>query len=165
MMQKIIFILLVLLLNFNCEYKLDYSDDKMLCDLLIVMNEKDQRYRISDYLLMPLPSHISQTQQDSVWVLQKKLDDENTKELIAITKQRGWPDKTKLGCIGDMAPVVIFRHAPEKYFDDIAPIIEVEYTEKRMGVGDYLFIKNHIEGRPPMDVNELMRRVEMESNN
>jgi len=55
-----------------------------------------------------------------------------------------------LNCINYEPPVLIFRQAPEIFFDKIRSIIEKEYEEKRMGDGDYMFIDNHLIGRPPM---------------
>ena len=42
---------------------------------------------------------------------------------------------------------MIFRHAPQEFWDEIKSIIEKDYAEKRMGSGDYFFIDNHLKGR------------------
>jgi hypothetical protein len=86
--------------------------------------------------------------RDSLWEIQSEIDKKNTKLLIDITKKRGWISKDGLGCTEYIAPVIIFRHAPEKYWEEIKPLIEKEYAEKRMESGDYGFIDNHLRGRP-----------------
>jgi len=86
--------------------------------------------------------------RDSLWEIQTEIDKKNTKLLIDITKKRGWVSKDGLGCTEYIAPVIIFRHAPEEYWEEIKPLIDKEYAEKRMGSGDYGFIDNHLRGRP-----------------
>ncbi|OQD42777.1 hypothetical protein BUL40_09680 [Croceivirga radicis] len=86
--------------------------------------------------------------RDSLWQIQTEIDRKNTKLLIDITKKRGWVSKDGLGCTEYIAPVIIFRHAPEEYWEKIKPLIDKEYAEKRMGSGDYEFIDNHLRGRP-----------------
>ena len=91
---------------------------------------------------------ISKNIKDSLWNIQRDIDRKNTELLIEITKKRGWVDKNELGCKEYFAPVIIFRHAPEEFWDEIKPLIEKEYAEKRMSKGDYWFIDNHLRGRP-----------------
>jgi hypothetical protein len=86
--------------------------------------------------------------RDSLWEIQSEIDNKNTKLLIEITKKRGWVSKEGLGCSEYIAPVIIFRHAPQEYWEEIKPLINKEYAEKRMGNGDYEFIDNHLRGRP-----------------
>ncbi|WP_298239297.1 hypothetical protein [uncultured Algibacter sp.] len=86
--------------------------------------------------------------RDSLWQIQTGIDKKNTKLLIDITKKRGWVSKDGLGCTEYIAPVIIFRHAPEEFWEEIKPLIDKEYAEKRMGSGDYGFIDNHLRGRP-----------------
>lgn len=85
---------------------------------------------------------------DSLWKLQDRIDHRNCRQLIRIVERRGWPLKDRLHCAEATVPVLIFRHAPEKFFPKIAELIEIEYQTQRMGGGDYFFIKNHLEGRP-----------------
>ena len=86
--------------------------------------------------------------RDSLWEIQTEIDRKNTKLLIEITKKRGWLSKDDLGCTEYIAPVIIFRHAPKEFWEEIKPLIDKEYAEKRMGSGDYGFIDNHLRGRP-----------------
>jgi hypothetical protein len=44
--------------------------------------------------------------------------------------------------------MIIFRHAPKDFWNEIRPLIEKEFAEKRMGSGDYGLIDNHLRGRP-----------------
>jgi hypothetical protein len=91
---------------------------------------------------------VSKSIHDSLWNIQSAIDHKNTQLLIDITKKRGWVSKDGLGCSEDIAPVLIFRHAPEEFWDELKPLIDKEYAEKRMTVGDYEFIANHLKGRP-----------------
>jgi len=85
---------------------------------------------------------------DSLWEIQIELDKKNTRLLIDITRKRGWVTKNMLGCTEYFAPFLVFRHAPQEFWNELRPLIEKEYAEKRMGAGDYGFIDNHIRGRP-----------------
>jgi len=97
---------------------------------------------------------ISKEIKDSLWNIQSKIDYKNTKLLIDITKKRGWisSSKDELGCDKNIAFALVFRHAPEEFWNELKPLIDKEYIEKRMGSGAYGFIDNHIRGRP-MDFN------------
>lgn len=86
--------------------------------------------------------------RDSLWEIQSKIDVKNTKLLIDIIKKRGWVSKKQLGCAEYISPMIIFRHAPEEFWEELRPLIEKEYAEKRMGSGCYGIIDNHIRGRP-----------------
>ena len=139
-------ILLTLIISFtilSCKKENNYENDAELCTILSEMNESDQKIRN-----LPELRNGSQKIKDSLWVIQNKIDNKNTELLIEITKKRGWVSKTELGCEKDMAPVVIFRHAPKKYWNEIGQLIEKEFSEKRMTKGDYWFIDNHLKGRP-----------------
>ncbi len=89
-------------------------------------------------------------QNDSLLVLQQKLDSKNTKKLIEITKKYGWLTAEGLGCKERFRTVLIFRHAPEKYWDEISRLIEKERTEKRLSGYEHYLIDNHLKGRPPL---------------
>ena len=86
--------------------------------------------------------------KDSLWDIQREIDRKNTKLLIEITKKRGWVNTNELGCKEYSYPVIIFRHAPEEFWDEVKPLIEKEYAEKRMNKYEYWFINNHLRGRP-----------------
>ena len=142
----IIIIALVALSILSCKKENNYYDDAELCELLSEMTENDQRIR-----KMELFSNGTKMQKDSLWEIQKQIDIENTEILIEITKKRGWVSKKDLGCDKYMAPVVIFRHSPEEYFDEIRKLIETESKAGRMKGGDFMFIDNHLKGRPDFD--------------
>ena len=90
----------------------------------------------------------SKKQIDSLWNIQTKLDNKNTKLLIEIVKKRGWVDKVSLNCEEYAAPWVIFRHSQEKYWNEIRPLIEKAYKEKKLGGMEYTMIDNQLKGRP-----------------
>ena len=129
-------ILISIIIVFSCQAENKYKDTEQLCELLAQMAEKDQQFRKTT------------TAYNANAEKQQKLDLDNTKILIEITKERGWPTKNNIGCEEYYSPVAIFRHAPEYYWKEISPLIEKEYQEKRMSEGDYKLILNHLEGRP-----------------
>jgi hypothetical protein len=136
-----VFLFLILISLGSCSAlgPINYQDDPQLCQVLHQMVEADQKYRQYERMT------------DSRWRLQDKIDRRNCRYLIRIVKRRGWPTGDRLNCpVGQTpVPVLIFRHAPDKFFSPIKEIIEIEYQAGRMGGGDYFFIKNHLEGRPP----------------
>lgn len=89
-------------------------------------------------------------QNDSLRELQLELDAKNTLKLIEITKKHGWQTSKSLGCDQRFRTVLIFRHAPEKYWNEIRDLIDKERNEKRMSGYEYYVIDNHLKGRPPM---------------
>ena len=98
--------------------------------------------------------------RDSLWEIQTEIDKENTKLLIDITKKRGWVSKDGLGCTEYISPMIIFRHAPKEFWEEIRPLIKKEYEEERMNSATYGFIENHLNGRPidwnPNDKSEKL---------
>ncbi len=89
-------------------------------------------------------------QNDSLRILQNELDAINTRTLIKITKEHGWLTAQKLSCNQKFKTVLIFRHAPKKYWKEIRELIELERKEKRMSGYEHYVIDNHLKGRPPM---------------
>ena len=145
-MKSIRLILFISIIILSCKKENNYENDDELCKILSEMNKSDQKIRD-----LPELRNGSQKIKDSLWEIQNEIDNQNTELLIEITKKRGWISKTELGCSEYIAPVVIFRHAPKKYWNEIQPLIEKEYAEKRMENGDFWFIDNHLKGRP-MDI-------------
>ena len=146
-MNKLITIGLILLLTqISCQnQEINYENDKQLCELMYSMIENDQKYRVHDSMT------------DSLWVLQTEIDNYNCRQLIKIVEKRGWPDKERYNCDKPPGGVVIFRHAPEEFFPKIEKLIKSEYLAGRMGAGDYNFIKNHLEGRPMTNMEDLLK--------
>lgn len=144
--QILISSLVLLFLLSACKNENNYEDDVELCNLLSKMTDDDQKIRNMDLL-----QNGTQKQKDSLWEIQNEIDLRNTKLLIEITENRGWVSKKKLSCDGTMAPVVIFRHSPKQYFEKIKELIETESKAGRMEGGDYMFIDNHLQGRPAFD--------------
>lgn len=99
--------------------------------------------------------------RDSLWKVQSRIDRKNTELLIEITRKRGWVSKKQLGCTEYISPMIIFRHAPKEFWEEIRPLIKKEYEEKRMESATYGFIENHINGRPFLDLeNKIKINVE-----
>jgi hypothetical protein len=186
-MKKILLILIISFLFFNCKSESDYSNNTELCKILEKMTEDDQKIRglpkLSDSFFEILDSirkannltkeiyiKLSKKEQlkweqvareiankrpeqskkelDSLWGRQTKLDNHNTELLINIVKKRGWVDKMSLNCKEYAATWVIFRHSQEKYWNQIRPLIEKAYKEKKLGGMEYAMIDNQLKGRP-----------------
>ena len=147
-MKNLLLTLIVLTFLLSCKKENNYENDSELCKVLAEMTESDQRIRN----LPELKNGIERV-KDSLWKIQNQIDKKNTELLIGITKKRGWVSKKELGCTEYISPVVIFRHSPKEFWEEIRPLIEKEYFEKRMTKGDYGFIDNHLKGRPPLDLN------------
>jgi hypothetical protein len=145
-MKRILPLLILNIIIYSCKKENKYENDAELCELLSEMTSKDQEIRQMELLEIG-----TEKQKDSLWKIQKKVDNENTELLIEVTKKRGWVSKNGLNCEKNMAPVVIFRHSSEKYWNEIKLLIEKENKEGRMGNGDYMFIDNHLQGRPAFD--------------
>ena len=99
--------------------------------------------------------------RDSLWDIQEEIDKKNTKLLIEITKKRGWVSKDGLGCTEYISPMIIFRHAPKEFWEEIRPLIKKEFEEKRMESATYGFIENHINGRPLLDLESKINNTEI----
>ena len=101
--------------------------------------------------------------RDSLWKVQSRIDRKNTELLIEITRKRGWVSKKQLGCTEYISPMIIFRHAPKEFWEEIRPLIKKEYEEKRMESATYGFIENHINGRPLLDLeNKINTEINVE---
>ena len=119
-------------------------DDQKLCDILQEMSNQDQKYRSL------MSEEIDQKVRDSLFEIQKEIDVHNTQLLIEIVESRGWPKQDSLRCEEFGSPLVIFRHAPESYFNRIQILIDRELEEGRIGNLDHAFIEDHLNGRPGM---------------
>ncbi len=154
-MRNILLILTILISILSCKKENNFENNSELCRLLEEMTKDDQRIRNLSELRKG-----TKKVKDSLWKIQNEIDNRNTELLIEITKKRGWVSKTKLGCSEYISPMLIFRHAPKKYWNEIKPIIDKEFTEKRMTKGDYWFIDNHLKGRP-MNFDDLNGDIEV----
>jgi len=145
-MKKTLLTIIITFSIFSCKKEINYDDDSELCKLLSEMFENDQRIR-----KMELLYNGTEKEKDSLWEIQSQIDIKNTELLIEITEKRGWVSKSELGCERQIAPVVIFRHSPEKYFTTIKKLIDKEREARRMNSGDHMFIDNHLKGRPDFE--------------
>ncbi len=89
----------------------------------------------------------NQKVQDSLMVLQREIDIQNTKSLLDIVSKHGFPSMKKLNCEGYAAPFLIFVHSPEEFWNRIRIVIEKELEHDRMTKGDYDYIMWHLNGR------------------
>lgn len=105
-------------------------------------------------------NEVSKKVKDSLWALQSSLDEKNTKILIEIIEERGFPDIKKLECKGYASPFLIFVHSPEEYWSEIKNILDQEIKSDRITKGDYDYIMWHINGRKegplsPMPIEDI----------
>lgn len=89
----------------------------------------------------------NQKVQDSLMVLQKEIDIQNTKSLLDIISKHGFPSIKKLNCEGYAAPFLIFVHSPEEFWERIRIVIEEELEHERLTKGSYDYIMWHLNGR------------------
>ncbi|SDQ05194.1 hypothetical protein SAMN05216294_0039 [Flagellimonas zhangzhouensis] len=88
---------------------------------------------------------------DSLAALQYHLDEKNSMAFIELVKQHGWLTDKSLGCSQKFRTVLIFRHAPKKYWPQIRELIEKEKAAQRIPPYEYYIVDNHLKGRPPLD--------------
>ena len=120
-------------------------------EIYIKLSEKEQLEwgKVARKIANKRPEQ-SKKELDSLWGIQTELDNHNTELLINIVKKRGWVDKTSLNCKEYAATWVIFRHSQEKYWNEIRPLIEKAYKEKKLGGMEYTMIDNQLKGRPSL---------------
>ncbi|WP_430412376.1 hypothetical protein [Kordia sp.] len=125
------------------------TDTTEMCKTLRKMVENDQMYRNGKILKdgkFGSKSTYSKKVKDSVWVLQRKLDDENTEKLIKLTKKYGWIPDERINC--DKLNIwLIFRHSDKKYYNEIAEVIEKEHNAKRLNDFYYKLMSDHVTGK------------------
>ena len=92
-------------------------------------------------------NEVSNKVKDSLWILQSALDLKNTKLLLEIIKERGFPDIKKLDCKGYAAPFLILVHSPEEFWIEIKDILDKEIKNESINKPDYDYIMWHINGR------------------
>ncbi len=81
---------------------------------------------------------------DSLLKLQKKIDVENTKQLITLMNSKCYQ---KCG-INDSVPYfLIFTHSPREFKNQIFPIIKNELKKGKLPVLQYDFVMWHLNGR------------------
>lgn len=120
------------------------KDREILISELTLMYKEDQERR---KYLMSLKNNKEQYKiaYDSIKPIQLKIDENNTKRLIEITRKYGFPNIDRLG-----APLplwLIFQHTPEKYNAEVKRLLKTEVKEKRFPVGEFKMISWHLDGR------------------
>ncbi len=122
-----------------------------MCKMLTEMLNDDQLYRKGEILgsLFGNESKYSKKEIDSVWTLQLKIDNKNTEKLIELTKKHGWISDERIDC-PKLNIWLVFRHSQQEYFEQISELIEKEHNSSRLKDAHYKYIKNHLNGRPPM---------------
>jgi hypothetical protein len=141
--SKRFFLIFSLILFLNCNLTENDFTPQEICFLLdkITVNDQKHRVKLRD-------NSISEVVKDSLRKLIRKDDIENTEILIKIINQIGWPKTENMFCEISYPTVVIFRHAPEQYFDTIKKLIDIELEKGNIDGLNHAFIQNHLEGRP-----------------
>ena len=120
-----------------------------MCETLTEMFENDQMYRNGKILKdgkFGRKSTYPKKVVDSVWKLQWKLDNENTEQLIKLTKKYGWISDERINC-PKLNIWLIFRHSQKKYYKEISEVIEKEHNAKRLNDFYYKLINDHVTGK------------------
>ncbi|MFK7748769.1 MAG: hypothetical protein AB8B65_10280 [Kordia sp.] len=120
-----------------------------MCETLMEISKNDQIYRNGAILKdgkFGRKSVYPKKIKDSVWVLQRKLDDSNTKKLIELTKKYGWLSDERVNC-PKLDIWLIFRHSDKQHYQEILALIEKEHTAKRLNDFQYKLIKDHVTGK------------------
>ena len=142
-------------------YNLTDETRQKLIEKLLIIGEKDQRYRqmislgtmdeaiikkdremsntpIEEYLAFSktIKRTISKKQVDSLWVLQKTLDFENYNEIVLIIEKFGYPSKERLQVESDKIYAMLL-HPPKEikprlYLNKMTKLLKPEVTEGRM---------------------------------
>ncbi len=92
-------------------------------------------------------------QIDSIWSVLKQNDSLNSRLLINLTKQYGFPNNKRLDVYRSKA-YFLFVHAPKQHFEEITTLINKEYEAGRISEYKKGYIFWHINGRkglPPMN--------------
>ncbi|SHJ47774.1 hypothetical protein [Aquimarina spongiae] len=79
---------------------------------------------------------------DSLWALQKQIDDSNTERLIEITEKYGFPYPNRIN--QPIAAWMIFHHSSKKYHQKIGPLLVRECEAGRIGSLEYAMIQWHL---------------------
>lgn len=94
-------------------------------------------------------------------ISEKYLNEINTKRLIEITKQYGFPSHERLKqFVRDTtntsltsSPMLIFVHAPETYKEQLKQLVRDEYIQKRIDTRVCSHIFWHLNGREPLEID------------
>lgn len=86
---------------------------------------------------------------DSIHKKMNAIDEANTKKLLALTRQYGFPGKERLE-VKKAKAYFIFVHADRKFFPEITEVLSIELNEGRISEYEYAYIMWHIEGRKGM---------------
>jgi len=144
------FLLLVALASCNTAKVKDRRlerDREQLVKELSAMVEKDQNGRIQ---LDKLRDDFGGTEvyafkRDSLWTVQKTIDDANIERLIAITKKYGFPNVDRI-----KSPIpmwLIFQHTTPEYTERVRELITKEHKAGRFPNNEFKIINWHLGGR------------------
>lgn len=135
---------------FSCKKK--YAD-KNLVEKIKAMVASDQKNRL---LITNMRDKMGTSSNfklkwDSIMKIQEKIDEYNTKELIRITKEHGFPNTNFLK---EPIPAwLIFQHTPDKYKEEVKKILETERNKMRIPLIEYEMIIWHLNGRKGIPIH------------
>ncbi|WP_299900121.1 hypothetical protein [uncultured Aquimarina sp.] len=123
-------------------------DKELLQKELKQMTDNDQFYRSLLDSLYQTGKQPPQKEWDSLWNLQKQIDNQNTQRLLELTEKYGFPDPQRSG---KPIPIwLIFQHADDKYCDQLMPLLDRELEAKRLTAAEHHMIQWNLEGRQGM---------------
>lgn len=135
-------------LNQNVRLHLDAIDKKFRVNKNTFGKSEGFKRQYLDSLTFPM----YQKSIDSIWNILKVNDSLNTKLLIDITKDYGFPNNRRLGVPRSKA-YIIFTYTPKSYFKDVEDLVTEEHKAGRLIEFKKEYILWHINGRngqPPM---------------
>ena len=147
--MKTIIYYILLFFHFGSFAQKSIPNSTELCKLLTEMSTKDQLYRKGEIIdtFSRSESKYSKREIDSVWTLQREIDNTNAEKLIELTKKQGWLSDEKIKC-PNLNIWIIFRHSQKQYFEEISELIEKEHNANRLNDFHYKMINDHLNGRP-----------------
>ncbi|SEC28807.1 hypothetical protein SAMN04489761_2584 [Tenacibaculum sp. MAR_2009_124] len=148
-MKNIFFypMLLMLVILSSCASQKETLNKEALSRQIKQMVDADQKNRLllDELRKSNLPKEVFKRKRDSIWKVQLPMDEQNTIELIAITKKHGFPNTEFLE--KPIGAWVIFQHTPEKYKAEVKQLLIKEINTGRMPAIEGSMIMWHLHGR------------------
>lgn len=90
------------------------------------------------------------TRRDSLFKLQIEIDTKNTKKLMQIVEDTGYPALDTMAYDCAYRSFMVFLHTPEELLDEVRVL--VEKGQEHIGEGQYNHLMWHLKGRHPEDI-------------
>lgn len=146
-LMPIIFVLIYFSCSSVKDKRLQRDMDKVVSELktLVTKDQEDRMKKMKKIGLLRAENKDNSQKIDSLIKVQLKIDRENTRHLLNITKRYGFPDNSRLK---ERVPSwIIFQHTPEEYKEDVKKVLEKEHRLGRVRSEEYKMIMWHLNGR------------------